>query len=159
MVVVYKILYFIQFLFVLLMVFIWFAFTWNLIADLLRFKDCIPDRVRIEYTEDRASAGGSTFFRYGYLNTKIIYLEDNKIQNDTTLDVWRTTEGNNLHAYARKLGETTGEFKYRLVSKFARSLLICVVIFIVLHIITILIKKNVYIEELKPSPPKSIFDY
>jgi hypothetical protein len=129
-----------------------------LVSDLIRYKDSIPDRVRIEYSEDRLSAGGSTYFRFGYLNSKIIYLDDGEIQDDTTIDVWRTTEGSTLHAYARKLNETRAEFKYRLVSRFVRSLLVWLGIFLVLHVITIIIRRNIYIEEIKPSR-KDIFEY
>lgn len=159
MVVVYKILYLIKFLYVAFLLFFGFAFTWNLVVYLIRFKDSIPDKVRIEYTEDRISAGGSTYFRFGYLHGKTIYLDNDEIQNDTTIDVWRTTEGNKLHAYDRKIAETRVAFKYRLVSRYFFSLLIWLGIFFVLHITTVIIRKYVYIEEIKPSPPKDIFEY
>lgn len=135
---------------IFLIVFILFFRTWNLITHLIRYRNCIPDRVQFLYTEDRISAGGSTYFRFGYLKNQEVYLDNEAIQNDTILNVWRTNGMGRLYAYDRKIGETEKKFKLRLIVNYFKSFSIWIGIFLTLHFITLTIKRYVHIEEMPP---------
>lgn len=142
------------------MIFIGIFRTWNLVSRLVHYQKCIPDRIRFQYTEDRISAGGSSFFRYGILNNKKVYLDSEDTYDDTILDVWRTDDRFGYYkAHSRKSSESKSEFKFRITFKYFKSTSIWLGIFFILHFITLTIKRYVHIEELPPRPKQNFYDY
>ena len=154
MTILYKTIYLIKFLFGLVMIFLWFFGTWNLISFLISYKDCIPAQVRFQFAgETYGGTGGSIYYKYGYLNNKEVRLDDAETLNNEISNVWLIQKSGHYNAYIRTSGETAKEFKFKKVFRFFKKLSIWISIFLSLHITTQILKKKVHLEEPLPRKP------
>ena len=124
--------------------------TWNLISDVINYRNCLAAKVKFEYSESRYAGGGDVHYIYGYLKDRKVYLnerfDDSFIDKDTTLEVWCIPKDGDLYARLKLSGESAREFRYRIVFKYFIHMAIWLGIYFTLHVITLIVKKNVHLE-------------